>query len=197
MGPATSHTLDRPLPAAPAVLANEEVIDGLSERGGHPVVRMPMKQWMLKITAYGDRWARVLAGQSLRLCGAAKAHPWEALEEEGPAGARQGGRGPACSFLGAAAAGLVVAASLPSRRCQTGLGGLKAQAGHVDAVFGCTEEGFPIPPPRVTLQAAVRPGWPGLGRLHQGDAAQLDRPVRGRQHSIQGGARRWCSSGSR
>lgn len=41
----------------PAVLANEEVIDGLSERGGHPVVRMPMKQWMLKITAYGDRWA--------------------------------------------------------------------------------------------------------------------------------------------
>lgn len=38
-----------------AVLANEEVIDGLSERGGHPVVRMPMKQWMLKITAYGDR----------------------------------------------------------------------------------------------------------------------------------------------
>jgi leucyl-tRNA synthetase len=39
-----------------AVLANEEVIDGLSERGSHPVVRMPMKQWMLKITAYGDRW---------------------------------------------------------------------------------------------------------------------------------------------
>ena len=38
-----------------AVLANEEVIDGVSERGGHPVVRMPMKQWMLKITAYGDR----------------------------------------------------------------------------------------------------------------------------------------------
>lgn len=32
-----------------------QVIDGLSERGGHPVVRMPMKQWMLKITAYADR----------------------------------------------------------------------------------------------------------------------------------------------
>jgi leucyl-tRNA synthetase len=37
------------------VLANEEVIDGLSERGGYPVVRLPMKQWMLKITAYADR----------------------------------------------------------------------------------------------------------------------------------------------
>ncbi|MDK6805212.1 leucine--tRNA ligase [Aerococcus sp. UMB7834] len=37
------------------VLANEEVIDGLSERGGHPVVRRPMKQWVLRITAYADR----------------------------------------------------------------------------------------------------------------------------------------------
>lgn len=42
-------------PALGTVLANEEVIEGLSERGGHPVVRMPMKQWMLKITAYADR----------------------------------------------------------------------------------------------------------------------------------------------
>jgi leucyl-tRNA synthetase len=37
------------------VLANEEVIDGKSERGGHPVIRKPMKQWNLKITAYADR----------------------------------------------------------------------------------------------------------------------------------------------
>lgn len=37
------------------VLANEEVIDGKSERGGHPVVRKPMRQWILKITAYADR----------------------------------------------------------------------------------------------------------------------------------------------
>src|SRR5699024_10512397 len=37
------------------VLANEEVIDGLSERGGHPVVRKPMRQWVLKITEYADR----------------------------------------------------------------------------------------------------------------------------------------------
>ncbi|MUT66630.1 leucine--tRNA ligase [Paenibacillus sp. NEAU-GSW1] len=37
------------------VLANEEVIDGLSERGGHPVVRKPMRQWMLKITEYAER----------------------------------------------------------------------------------------------------------------------------------------------
>ncbi len=37
------------------VLANEEVVDGKSERGGHPVVRMPLRQWLLRITAYGDR----------------------------------------------------------------------------------------------------------------------------------------------
>lgn len=37
------------------VLANEEVIDGKSERGGHPVVRRPMRQWILKITEYAER----------------------------------------------------------------------------------------------------------------------------------------------
>ena len=37
------------------VLANEEVIDGKSERGGHPVVRIPLRQWMLRITAYAER----------------------------------------------------------------------------------------------------------------------------------------------
>ncbi|HLA62931.1 MAG TPA: leucine--tRNA ligase, partial [Rhodothermales bacterium] len=37
------------------VLANEEVIDGKSERGGHPVVQLPMRQWMLRITAYADQ----------------------------------------------------------------------------------------------------------------------------------------------
>lgn len=37
------------------VVANEEVIDGKTERGGYPVVRKPMRQWMLKITAYADR----------------------------------------------------------------------------------------------------------------------------------------------
>ncbi|HFK1459447.1 TPA: leucine--tRNA ligase [Bacillus cereus] len=42
-------------PALGTVLANEEIIDGKSERGGHPVERRPMRQWMLKITAYGDR----------------------------------------------------------------------------------------------------------------------------------------------
>jgi len=42
-------------PMLGTVLANEEVIGGLSERGSHPVVRMPMRQWMLRITAYGDR----------------------------------------------------------------------------------------------------------------------------------------------
>ncbi|RHH68088.1 MULTISPECIES: leucine--tRNA ligase [Vagococcus] len=42
-------------PALGTVLANEEVIDGKSERGDHPVYRVPMKQWMLRITAYADR----------------------------------------------------------------------------------------------------------------------------------------------
>jgi leucyl-tRNA synthetase len=37
------------------VLANEEVVDGKSERGGFPVVRMPLRQWLLRITAYADR----------------------------------------------------------------------------------------------------------------------------------------------
>ena len=42
-------------PELKTVLANEEVVDGKSERGGHPVVRLPMKQWMLKITDYAER----------------------------------------------------------------------------------------------------------------------------------------------
>lgn len=42
-------------PALGTVLANEEVIDGVSERGGYPVYRKPMRQWVLKITAYADR----------------------------------------------------------------------------------------------------------------------------------------------
>ncbi|MGY3815762.1 leucine--tRNA ligase [Globicatella sulfidifaciens] len=42
-------------PALGTVLANEEVIDGVSERGGHPVYRRPMRQWVLKITAYAER----------------------------------------------------------------------------------------------------------------------------------------------
>ncbi len=42
-------------PALGTVLANEEVIQGRSERGNHPVVRMPLRPWMLRITAYADR----------------------------------------------------------------------------------------------------------------------------------------------
>ena len=41
-------------PALGTVLANEEVIDGKSERGGHPVVRKPMKQWVFRITDYAE-----------------------------------------------------------------------------------------------------------------------------------------------
>jgi leucyl-tRNA synthetase len=46
-------------PALGTVLANEEVIGGVSERGGHPVIRKPMRQWMLGITKYCER---LLAG---------------------------------------------------------------------------------------------------------------------------------------
>jgi len=42
-------------PELKTVLANEEVINGKSERGGHPVIRKPMKQWVMKITEYADR----------------------------------------------------------------------------------------------------------------------------------------------
>lgn len=42
-------------PELKTVLANEEVVDGKSERGGHPVYRVPMRQWMLKITEYAER----------------------------------------------------------------------------------------------------------------------------------------------
>src|SRR5205085_10330074 len=42
-------------PELGTVLANEEVIDGKSEIGGFPVVRRPMRQWMLRITAYAER----------------------------------------------------------------------------------------------------------------------------------------------
>ncbi len=44
------------------VLANEEVIDGKSEVGGFPVVRRPMRQWMLRITAFADRLLHELEG---------------------------------------------------------------------------------------------------------------------------------------
>ena len=49
-------------PALGTVLANEEVQGGLSERGGHPVVRLPLRQWMLRITAYAERLENDLAG---------------------------------------------------------------------------------------------------------------------------------------
>ena len=53
-----AYQLEAPVnwcPALGTVLANEEVTGGVSERGGHPVVRIPLRQWMLRITAYADR----------------------------------------------------------------------------------------------------------------------------------------------
>ena len=49
-------------PALGTVLANEEVINGLSERGDHPVERLPLRQWVLKITKYADRLEAGLDG---------------------------------------------------------------------------------------------------------------------------------------
>src|SRR5947209_17871042 len=42
-------------PALGTVLANEEIVDGKSERGGHPVERRPLRQWLMRITAYAER----------------------------------------------------------------------------------------------------------------------------------------------
>jgi len=49
-------------PELGTVLANEEVVEGKSEVGGFPVVRRPMRQWMLRITAYADRLIEELEG---------------------------------------------------------------------------------------------------------------------------------------
>ncbi|QDV24358.1 leucine--tRNA ligase [Aureliella helgolandensis] len=49
-------------PALGTVLANEEVIDGKSERGDHPVQRIPLRQWMLRITSYAERLISDLEG---------------------------------------------------------------------------------------------------------------------------------------
>ena len=49
-------------PGLGTVVANEEVIDGRSERGNHPVQRVPLRQWMLRITAYADRLENDLEG---------------------------------------------------------------------------------------------------------------------------------------
>ena len=50
-----SHAPVNWCPALGTVLANEEVVDGFSDIGGHPVQRMPLRQWMLRITSYADR----------------------------------------------------------------------------------------------------------------------------------------------
>jgi leucyl-tRNA synthetase len=57
-----SHAPVNWCPALGTVLANEEVIDGKSEVGGHPVERRPMRQWMLRITAYAQRLIEELDG---------------------------------------------------------------------------------------------------------------------------------------
>ena len=58
------------------VLANEEVVDGKSERGNHPVERLPLRQWMLKITAYADRLDADLEGLDWPDSTLEKQHQW-------------------------------------------------------------------------------------------------------------------------
>jgi leucyl-tRNA synthetase len=60
-----AYQLEAPVnwcPKLGTVLANEEVVGGVSERGGHPVMRIPLRQWMLRITAYADRLEKDLEG---------------------------------------------------------------------------------------------------------------------------------------
>ncbi len=63
-------------PALGTVLANEEVKDGRSERGNHPVIRAPLRQWMLRITAYADRLAEDLASVDWPEGTLAMQHEW-------------------------------------------------------------------------------------------------------------------------
>jgi leucyl-tRNA synthetase len=51
-------------PALGTVLSNEEVINGLSERGNHPVVRQPLRQWVFQITKYADKLEEGLEGMN-------------------------------------------------------------------------------------------------------------------------------------
>ena len=62
-------------PKLGTALANEEVIDGRSERGGFPVLRKPLKQWLFRITAYGQRLLKGLDGARLAGVHAAPSRP--------------------------------------------------------------------------------------------------------------------------
>ena len=81
-------------PSCGTVLANEEVIDGKCERKGHPVERRPMRQWMLKITAYAERlladldaldWPEHIKDQQRHWIGRSEgAEVWFEVELKGP-----------------------------------------------------------------------------------------------------------------
>jgi leucyl-tRNA synthetase len=84
-------------PALGTVLANEEVEEGKSERGGHPVVRMPLRQWLLRITAYADRLLEDLAlvdwPQSIKKMQADWIGKSEGAEVEFPIASRSAAKG--------------------------------------------------------------------------------------------------------
>jgi leucyl-tRNA synthetase len=79
-------------PALGTVLANEEVIDGRSERGDHPVERRPLRQWMLRITAYAERLEQDLAGLRWPEGTMTMQHEWIGRSEGAEALFRLGGR---------------------------------------------------------------------------------------------------------
>ena len=79
-------------PALGTVLANEEVIDGKSEIGGHPIEKLPLRQWMLRITRYADRLDADLS--MLRLARhEGEAAPLDRTERRGRRRLRRGRRG--------------------------------------------------------------------------------------------------------
>src|SRR5690606_3941012 len=63
------------------VLANEEVIDGRSERGSHPVERRALRQWVLRITAYADKLLKRLDNVDLPEATKAKQRNWSGRSE--------------------------------------------------------------------------------------------------------------------
>jgi leucyl-tRNA synthetase len=125
---------------AGTVLANEEIINGLSERGGHPVLRQPLRQWVLKITQYADKLAEGLTAE-----GADEESKMKKVAKEA---ARAAVTGALLSGVGSAAGGAIgavlktkvhpVAARAAGAAVNVALGGHVASAavGAVGAVIG-------------------------------------------------------------
>ena len=119
-----SHAPVNWCPALGTVLSNEEVIGGLSERGNHPVVRIPLRQWMLRITAYADRLESDLDGldwpDSIEACsaiGSAAAPAPKSTFSSAPRRRPTASRIPRSSRLGATSAPPRVFRRRPATTC--------------------------------------------------------------------------------